>query len=366
MKIGLDTIDKTQFMVHSHIINGEEVYLVQPQHAGCSWTQENKFLRSSVWDSEGNLISAGFPKFTNWGENMENFPVPNSLQNTQIIEKLDGSLLIVSKWKGTFILRTRGTVDAFKLDNGHELTQFKQKYLHKLSSLNPSDTWEGSYLFEWTSPYQRIILNYGDSPEWYLIGHVNHKDYSLMDQDSLNQWAKSIECPRPLNYIFPTIRELIETIDEWKGKEGVVIYSKSGQVMHKVKTFWYLTLHRMKEALSSFDKVIDVWFEQDQPSYSEFEKFIVSQFDWELWQQIRGDASKICDASKGVDQIVAGMQRFVDEKLKVLPTRKEQAQLIISSYGQTNRASFVFKLLDGKELTPTDRKKLLYQVLKIS
>ncbi|HOS17133.1 MAG TPA: hypothetical protein PKX15_09010, partial [Bacteroidales bacterium] len=93
---------------------------------------------------------------------------------------------------------------------------------------------------------------------------------------------------------------------------------------------------------------------------------IVSQFDWELWQQIRGDASKICDASKGVDQIVAGMQRFVDEKLKVLPTRKEQAQLIISSYGQTNRASFVFKLLDGKELTPTDRKKLLYQVLKIS
>jgi hypothetical protein len=47
-----------------------------------------------------------------------------------------------------------------------------------------------------------------------------------------------------------------------------------------------------------------------------------------------------------------------------LPSRKEQAQLVISSYGETNRAAFVFKLLDGKSLGKEEYKKLLFQILK--
>jgi len=77
-------------MVHDHILNGEVIHLVQPQHIGCSWTQENKHLRSSVWDSQGNLVSAGFPKFVNWGEKPDQFPVPSSLNGCVVMEKLDG------------------------------------------------------------------------------------------------------------------------------------------------------------------------------------------------------------------------------------------------------------------------------------
>lgn len=362
MKINLQEIDQTQFMVHPHIIGGKTVYLVQPQHIGCKWTQANKHFRSSVWDHEGNLVSAGFPKFTNWGENPENFPVPTSLKNTTVVEKLDGSLLIVSKWNGEIILRTRGTVDATALDNGYELEEFKKKYLPKLMASCPQDTWDFSFLFEWVSPVNRIILNYGDQPEWYLVGYVIHETYSLLAQDALDFWASEIGCPRPSVYTFPSLDDLMKNVEGWKGKEGVVIYSPLGQ--HKHKGLWYLALHRMKEALASFDKVVDCWYEQGEPPYQKFEEFIVNQFDWELWTQIRGDASRICDGSKGVDQIVAGMQRFVDESLKPLPNRKEQALKVISAYGDTNRASFVFKLLDGKTLERDDRKKLLYQVLK--
>ena len=132
MKIDLSKIDTTQFMVHQHLLNGEVVHLIQPQFIGCHWTQENKIFRSSLWDNDGNLISAGMPKFVNWGENPDNFPVPQSVKNTIITEKIDGSLLIVSKYKGNVILRTRGTVDATKLDNGYEVEIFKEKYLSKL------------------------------------------------------------------------------------------------------------------------------------------------------------------------------------------------------------------------------------------
>lgn len=363
MKINLQEIDQSQFMVHPHVIGGQTVYLVQPQHIGAKFTQTNKHLRSSVWDHEGNLVSAGFPKFTNWGENPDHFPVPTSLKNTTVVEKLDGSLLVVSKWNGNLILRTRGTVDATALENGYELEIFREKFINSIKHDTP-DTWDVSILFEWVSPENRIILNYGDQPDWYLVGMVNHSDYSLHTQKDLDMWAKNKGFPRPNTYTFPSIDDLMKNIEGWKGKEGVVIYSNNDQTLHKVKGLWYLALHRMKEAFASFDKVIDAWFEQNEPSYQKFEEFIVSQFDWELWTQIRGDASRICDGYKQVEQIVVGMQRFVDETLKPLPSRKEQAIKVLSAYGETNRASFVFKLLDGKPLERDDRKKLLYQALK--
>jgi hypothetical protein len=46
------------------------------------------------------------------------------------VEKLDGSTLIVSKYNGQYILRTRGTVDASKLANGFELELFKSTILN--------------------------------------------------------------------------------------------------------------------------------------------------------------------------------------------------------------------------------------------
>ena len=365
MKINLDTIDREQFMVHQHLLNGEVLWLVQPQHIGCKWTQANKHFRSSLWNNDGELVSAGFPKFTNWGENPDNFPVPKSLTGTTVVEKLDGSLLIVSKYKGNLICRTRGTSDAVKLDNGHELELFKKMFsaYHDMWDAK-YDTWDFSLLFEWVSPNQKIILNYGDQPDWYLVGQVDHIDYALMSQHGLDELAKEHGWKRPVTYTFPTVEELLANVEQWKGKEGVCVYSKDGQQIHKVKGAWYLALHRMKEALASFDKVVDVWYSQGEPDYQTFEANIISQFDWELWQQCRGDASRICDGAKEVNKIVDAFTSFVEKRLKPLPSRKEQAIETIKAYGDTNRASFIFKLLDGKELSSEDRKKLMYQVLK--
>jgi len=378
MKIDLTQIDAEQFMVHPHIVDGQLLHLVQPQHIGAKFTQQNKIFRSSVWDNDGNLVSAGFPKFVNWGENPENFPVPTSLKNTNVVEKIDGSLLIVSKWRGRYILRTRGTVDAHKLDNGHELTLFERDILPKLITemeafvpgTPENDTWGFSWLFEWVSPTNRIILNYGDSPDWFLVGMIEHLDYNLVSQFHLNDFAQRLGLKRPPTYTFPSLEDLMKNVELWKGKEGVVIYSNHDQTLHKVKGMWYLALHRMKEALASFDKVVDVWSEQGEPSYTDFEAFITNQFDYELWQQVRGEASRICDAAKDVQHIVNGMQKYVNETLlpmgdpKDKKVRGQQARQVVASYGITNRANFVFKLLDGKTLEAEDRKKLLYQVLK--
>ena len=362
MKIEIQKVDLTQFMVHEHSLNGEIVYLIQPQHIGTKWTQDNKHMRSVVVNYAGEVISASFPKFTNWGENTDHFPVPNSLKNATIVEKLDGSTLIVSKYNGQYILRTRGTVDASKLANGFELELFKSTILNKLQDNN--DTWGYSIIWEWLSPINKIVLSYGDEPMWKLIGFINHINYSLAQQDMLDAMAKKYDLLRPEIYTFTDISDMLQIVDKWQNKEGVCLYSKNDQVIHKIKASKYLLLHHLKSELSSLEKVLDVWLEQGMPDYRTFYNYIFTTFDFELAEQIKGTISRICDAKKEVDLIVSGMNDFVNNRLKTLPTRKLQAEQVISAYGNTNRAAFLFKILDNRPLGKEEYKKLLFQVLK--
>ena len=363
MKIDIDKVDRTQFMVHHyHSLNGEIVHLIQPKNIGVKWTQDNKHMRSVVVNYEGEVISASFPKFTNYGENTEHFPVPNSLKHCTVVEKLDGSTLIVSKYNGQYILRTRGTVDASTMANGFELELFKEKILSKLQDNN--DTWNYSIIWEWLSPINKIVLSYGDEPMWKLIGFIDHTDYSLATQDVLDLMAKKYDLLRPATYTFTDITDMLQIVDKWQDKEGVCLYSKNGQTIHKIKASKYLLLHHLKSELSSLEKIMDVWLDQGMPDYNTFYNYIFTTFDFELAEQIKGTISRIVDGKKEVNKIVDGMNSFVTNRLRSLPTRKEQAQLVISSYGETNRAAFVFKLLDGKSLGKEEYKKLMFQVLK--
>ncbi len=366
MKIDIESIDRTQFQVHEHVLNGEVVCLVQPQLAGVHWTQKNKIFRSSLWNYAGELISASFPKFTNFGENNENFPVPESLKKATVVEKLDGSTLVLSKYNGNYILRTRGTVDASKLTNGYELDVFRQTILPKFHNLSDgADTWKYSIVFEWLSPTNIIVLRYDEQPTWKLIGFIEHNTYSLARQDSLDRMAKLYDLERPETYTFTNdLKDLIANVEQWKDREGVVLYSGKDQVLHKIKAAHYLMLHRMKSELSSTEKVMDVWLEQGMPDYNTFYSYIATTFDYELAENCRGTMSKLCDAYRNVNKIIAGMTEFVKTKLLPLSTRKAQAELVLSSYGKTSRASFVFSMLDGKTLTKKQIKKLMFQVLK--
>jgi len=346
-------------------------YLVIPQQMGCEWSQTNKIFRSSLWNSEGDLISASFPKFVNWGEKPEVFPVPNSLRGCVVMEKLDGSTLIVSKYKGQFIVRTRGTVDAANMEkNGEEIAIFKSEILPLLEDFQGQGTgaeWDCSFIFEWTSPKNQIVINYGDKPRFVLIGIVLHGNYHLQSQDYLDYVAKALGLERPATYTFDTVADLISNVEMWEGKEGVCVYSPSrgSWEIHKCKSFQYLKLHRFKSN-ATFENTVELFFEFDMPSYQEFEAKLIQKFDYECFQMVRGYISQICDGYKEVLKIIQGMNDFVEKQLKQLPNRREQAFKVFASYGkESNRSAFVFKILDGRQLlSKDDLKKLMYQVTK--
>ncbi len=82
----------------------------------------------------------------------------------------------------------------------------------------------------------------------------------------------------------------------------------------------------MKSELSNIEKVLDVWLEQGMPDYQTFYNYIFTTFDFELAEQVKGMISRIVDGKKEVNKIVDGMNNFVNNRLRSLPSRKEQAK----------------------------------------
>jgi len=369
MKIVLSDIDPESFMVHPHEIAGETCYLVQPIHIGAKWTKSNLHQRSSVWNAQGELVSASFKKFFNWAEQPDLAYTPFSLTangGCELIEKIDGSTLIVSRYKGQTIIRTRGTTDASKLDNGHEIEWLKDKYPRAFKfpdkDGNDYETAPYSLIYEWVSPENKIVLNYGEDPDIYLTAVINHDTYTLWPQDEVDVLATLLLVKRPARYNFASVAEMLAAVEDLKGKEGLCVYCNKGQDIRKVKSAWYLALHRMKTEFGSYERVVDFYFTMNKPTYQEYYQFIVDNYDFELAEQCRGHISKVCDGMKEVAVLIAAMT----EKVEPLRTksRKDAAAVILQAYGLTNRSGMAFSILDNKPLKVDDYKKLLYQVTK--
>ena len=368
MKINLSDIDREQFIVREDVISGETCSLVFPPHIGTKWSKDNMIFRSSIWNSDGELISASFKKFFNWGEKPELAYTPFSTKangGIDVITKEDGSTLIVSMYKGQLITRTRGTFCATALDNGNEVAILMNKYPEAFDlEVDENGTCNYSLIFEWVTPNNIIVINYGPEPDIILIGKIYHDTYRLETQKNLDKLAESLGVLRPETHHYDSVKELLEDVEEWVGVEGVCVYSKKGQEIRKVKASQYLALHRMKSELGSFGRVLDVFIEMGMPTYGDFYNQLSEVYDYEIVERCRPHISLLCDAWKEVEKLISGMNNFLETKVKKLTTRKEQAKLILDSYGNTNRAGYLFTLLAGRELEKDNYKKLVYQIVK--
>jgi hypothetical protein len=316
----------------------------------------------------------------NWGEKPHLYPVPTNLAGAHLMEKIDGSTLIFSRWKGNTIIRTRGTVDARKQENGHEIDVLLAKYPEFVKMLESAQDLPFSYIFEWTSPTNQIVINYGFEPDMVLTGIVRHVDYSYEAQATLDSFAEVMGLRRPQTFSYDSIEEMKSSVEAFKGMEGLCVYFHDDQKILKVKGAQYLYLHRAKSEISSIEKVMDVYlgrfFETGKaPTYQEFFTYLETTFDHEIACMARGHVSNITDAMKEVVKILDGMKKFIaglntmtvngyTVTLNDKQMRKSAAQRIFQAYGDTGRTAMLFKLLDGKTLVADDYKKLLFQVLK--
>lgn len=97
--------------------------------------------------------------------------------------------------------------------------------------------------------------------------------------------------------------------------------------------------------------------------YEETLQEVTDTIDFEVSQQVAPMISKICDAMKEVRMFEAHARKFVADQ-PLTRSKKDIVLEIFEKWGQTNRAHMVISLLDGKELTTKEYKKLLFQKSK--
>lgn len=92
MKINFSDYNFKGFLRREVEFCGQDATLVLPESIKTEFTEKTAIFRSSIWSKDGELLSAGMKKFTNWLENTEHFPDPTTINDTDIRLKLDGCL----------------------------------------------------------------------------------------------------------------------------------------------------------------------------------------------------------------------------------------------------------------------------------
>lgn len=353
--------ERDGFKIHEHTFCNIPCYLIIPE-IDAKWNKSNLFFRSLIVDKKDlKPLSCGWPKFFNYGEKPDCYPNPEQYKDWKIQEKLDGSLVICDYVNDTFNMRTRGTTSYITQENFKDFEALLLKYPKVYNFLKKNSNL--SLLFEIITPNNVIVIR-NKSVDFYFLGAINKNTLEVLDKKQTFQIKKEIGVKAPRNYKFESLSEMLRLVKDWRGKEGIVLNYNNNKNRIKIKSDWYLWLHKIKSKLNSENNLVEFYVNEGMPKYEEFYKIIETNFDFELAEQMKLDIYKLCDAREKVLKIIDNMKEFI-RVIKNYETRKEQAEMIMSSYGggQNQRSSMLFNLLDSKEITQLQYIRLMHQCL---
>ena len=361
VKNAIAAIAEGQLQFKEEVTCGIGVTAVFPMKSGqITWTEENKYARSAMFCNEtGDIVSAAFPKFVNLGENVENFPVPTSLDGCRIMEKMDGSLCIVDWINGQVNMRTRGTTSYKTLDNAADFEVALNKYpcIKFWMELHPNIT----LLFEIVSPNNRIVIDYPEI-DFILIGAVNKGTYNLLSQFDIDVIAHDICVDRPKVFrreFGSTLDELVNYIKGCKGYEGVCLYCPDGRIF-KIKGDEFLMLHRYKTNATP-KNLLRLYEEHGFPSYAEMRDIILAEHDWECWEMAKKNLDEIFAAHIKIDEQIYAMKIYAEERRHF--TDREFAVVNCRNNSPSDKA-FAFFARRGNNAPPLLIGRLLRNALK--
>jgi hypothetical protein len=374
MPIDFEGLKAQGFIVREKIIAGEKCYLVFPSTLGIKWTSDNLIYRSSIWTADGRPVSLGFKKFFNYGEAshiVPDFTEQQIKDHTAIpIEKIDGSCLIVSRFGGIvwgeLIVRTRGTFDASEHEaTSHEIEYLKKKYPKAFDNPYLSNG-SHSYIYEWTTRNNPIVVDYGPEPDIRLIGVINHKYYTYTPQVDLPQIAMDLGLRSAAHGKFESFDALKLSLADMRKAEGYCIYYNNDQDIKKIKCDWYQAAHKFRSQCT-LDHVLDLyisWLSDNYPSLEGFVKSLETAFDFECSDQAKEYASRVDVAYMESLRAINGISKFVDSlSASSKEERKAAAEAINKTYALENKAQFAFTILNKQPLSDRQIKKLIEQQL---
>ena len=283
------------------------------------WNNETLSCRGLIMNTKHEIIARPFQKFFNLDEAI-NQGQQLPIEDFVITEKMDGSLGILYWLDGKPYLATRGSFVSDQALIGTKILHEKYNF----ERFNP----EYTYLFEIIYPDNRIVVDYKGVKDIYLLAIIEtltgQEPYSLLG-------LKDFEAPVVKHY--DGIKDILKLKElQEDNREGFVIRYKSGK-RYKVKFDEYVRLHRLVTGVNARS----IWdlLRNEQPFDESLERVPDEFYEWV--KKTKADLEYQFN-------IIEALSIREWEKIKELPTRKEQA-LAVKDFKYN---SIVFKLLDKK------------------
>lgn len=256
MHINIEEISRRDFLVSERELNGSTVFLIVPKKSKHVWSDEELHLRSILTDPSGEVICSSLPKFFNFHENESHDAVTTRgimEGRAHFAEKMDGSLIIRTVVDGHVSFRTRGS---------HHLGDFEEPVMRLVTDnyprlldpdYFPSNDIRNSLLFEYTSPENKIVVDY-DEPALTVLGSMFWRDGQtpkFKSEPSMVDYIGRVSgVNTPRFFQLPNdIDGLIQAVSGWSNLEGVVVWVREPDgSMHlaKIKAAEYIRIHALK------------------------------------------------------------------------------------------------------------------------
>lgn len=297
----------------------EDEYLVQYNYSEecnntAAWDEITLFNRGNIYEkSTGKLIARSMPKFFNFSQ-LSEAKQKYFLRHDKFIntEKKDGCLGILYLYNNQIRCNSRGGFNNYVTD---EIKKLLPKYIMLKRILE-----HNTLIVEVISPATKIICDYGDERELYLLTAFN-KEGDELPLDSIDIMAQVIKMPRPA-YNNMTWNELFE----WQKtanheKEGFVVQllnKENGSYERvKIKSEDYLNIAKFKAGLSKHSI-------------------------WKMWK---------IDAEQGTDLLTEYMNSLPDEIYK-------EAQKYFSELKLELENEHTFALIEANAVKDIPQKEL--------
>lgn len=233
--------------------------------------------RSLILDKNTlEVVSQSFDRFFNYGEQPE---TQKNLDITKAVayDKIDGSIIKIYNYKGTWYVSTRGTAFGDSKVGGFDLT-FKElvlksqfgagcslEYMERVFQdycevdLDP----EFTYICEITAMENRVVTRYSGYKLWLLAVRSNKtSQYQPLLKNTL-----FLDFNYPNEYKFESISDCIKASKELTDlKEGYVLY-QDGVPVCKVKNPAYLAVHHIRGEGLSPKRIADLVIMNEQDEY---------------------------------------------------------------------------------------------------
>lgn len=202
-----------------------------------------------------NVLCRSFDRFYNYleGDDHKIF----DWNDCKIFTKMDGSLVNLYHDGCNWVFATRGTAYAEgTTDFGDSFLSLIYRNVTVFDDCIRNLDKDYTYIFELTSPYNRVVVRYEDV-KLTLLAIRNKKRGYYIKYNLLKSFFDDIFSNKPgielvKSYDFNNVNDIIDFVENTKGveQEGVVVFDNKTQKRIKIKNSDYVALHHLKGEFS--------------------------------------------------------------------------------------------------------------------